>query len=159
MKSITSLFTSFISLLFLLFVATNFTACTSNKVKTKLAEKVSHTASKVIVAELQCANADVVHEDVLEKMHKLFKVEEMLKVEAESMATSPVVMGMVALDSSPSLDSKVLVCRTITGALLPIVLDLAKAGKLSTWGCTVEKGETVLMELVYQGCDRLAKRT
>ena len=143
---------------------TFFVGCSSTEIKETLSEKVSHTASKVLINELECDAQDVVRADVRAMTDKLFKVEAMDKMQSEgSSGSSSGESGVVAsaavsksTASAVNLSGKTLVCRSVTGALLPVVLDLAKTGKLDKWKCRAEKAESVLLELVYKGCDKLA---
>jgi len=128
---------SFLCLLLLIGCLTfSFTSCDKNEIKSKLSEKISHTASRILINELECSNGDLVRSDMKARTDKLFKVE----------ATKSTLGG-----------SKVLICKTLSSAMLPVVLDLMKSGKLSNWGCKVEKGEAALLSLMYKGCDGLAK--
>ena len=119
-------------------------SCGSAKVKEKLSDKVSSAASKVLVAELECENSALVYSDIKERVDKLFKIES----NGSELKSSS--------SSVKSVGSKSLICRAITGALMPIVFDLAKSGKLAEWECKVEKGEAYIMTQVYRGCDKIS---
>ena len=126
-------------MLFILFscITLSLVSCDKNTVKKTLSEKVATIASDVLVDELECSNADLVYTDVKIETDKLFQVE------ANSL-------------NAKATNTNVLICKTVTGALLPVVFDLAKQGKLSEWGCTVSEGQEKITELVYKGCDKLA---
>ena len=132
-------------------ISLSFIACSTDEIKETLSNQVSQSSSKIFIQELQCSNEALVKTDVKAMVDKLFKVEEVSQLKAN------LVGERLTKKAKIVIDSKVLICRSVTGALLPVVIDLAKAGKLNQWGCTVEKGEVVLMDLIYKGCDKLAK--
>lgn len=125
-------------------------SCSSKEVKSTLSEKVSHTASKVITQELECSNVEMVKTDIKKMTDKILKVEEQKE-------SAKILASAVSSNQMEAVDAKVVICKTVTSALLPTIIDLAKSGKLTSWGCQVDKGEAVIVDLVHKGCDRLAK--
>ena len=128
----------------------SFVSCSKEEVKETLSKQVSKAVSKVIAAELECAKSDVVYSDIKVMTDKIFKIEAE-KEQAKKLASA------VKSNQMKAIDAKVMVCKTISNALMPTVIDLMKQGKLKKWECKVEKGEAIIMDLIYKGCDKLTK--
>lgn len=128
----------------------SFVGCGKEEVKENLSKQVSRAAAKVIVAELECSQSDMVYSDIKVMSDKIFKVEAE-KESAKKLASA------VSSNQMKAIDAKVMICKTVSSALMPEVIDLMKQGKLKRWECKVEKGEAIIMDLIYMGCDKLAQ--
>ena len=139
-----------LTLLCLAAFSLSFVSCSKKEVKESLSKQVSKALAKVIVAELECTQSDIVYSDVKVMTDKLFKVE------AEKEQARKLVSA-VKSSQMKAIDAKVMICRTVSNALMPTIIDLMKQGELKKWECKLEKGEAAIMDLVYKGCDKLAQ--
>lgn len=141
-----------------LFIISSFilASCTKTEIKENLSLKISDIAATSLSKELECSKSDLVAKDIKELTDKIFKIEEIKAIETETISITS--GASVSSDEvKADLSTKVIVCKTVVSALFPSIMSLAKSGKLTEWGCTVEKGEIALLDVIYSGCEKLSK--
>lgn len=114
-------------LLLMLVVAISFASCTKEGIKTEASKFITENVSKVIVAELECAQVDAVKADVKAQVDKL------LKINAETSFGASFCNSMVDL----------------------AVPQLIKSGVPATWECTAATATANVVELAKKGCAKL----
>jgi hypothetical protein len=103
-------------------------SCSGKDVKQGAANLVTDNLSSVVVAQLQCAQADAVKADIKLKVDALFKVE----AETSSLGGA--------------------FCNSVVDIVVP---QLVQAGIPATWECTAANATDKVVELAKQGCAKL----
>lgn len=114
--------------LILIALSATLMSCTKEDAKKKLAKVLTANISETIIENLECSNSDAVKLDVGAK------VDEMLKIEAQSSSIASQICGsMVEL----------------------IVPQLIQSGLPAAWECSAEGATGNAIELAKKGCEKL----